>query len=536
MREGSSHRRLVLALGIVCIAAVLVFLGARVSGKAPTFPLPSGNLAPSDCNIVFVLIDSLRADHLGCYGYRRNTSPFIDSLAAQGLLFEEAMSMSSFTGESVSAILSGNYPSCSPTGTGWFAIPNPDTVNLAEALQKAGYVTGLFTDSPVLFDPAFDKGFNENEHIEQKWGISHQGFRLSRRALEFLEKNRGAKTFTYLHYMDPHSPYEPTPERYLKFADKIFGSPLDLDKDVRPVVPELQASGFGSGDERFEDLVLRYDAEITETDDAVKLLLDGMKELGILEKTIVIVTADHGEEFLEHGYVEHGWQLYRESIHVPLIVWAPGLVKPARIKDCVSHIDMFPTLAAVASTEPRSDVQGKPLLRTQDQTLSYIPSDRPVISELFLETRASLRAIIADGHKYLAAQRWLTPEERSVAVKEQTARLDLLRKGELPLVDKWAPPVHEEYYDLGNDPGEQHPIPAGSAEQKIALKQMLDAHKMQCEKKVQEAAPHLPAQLPEDVMRKFDALKQDSPDKKPKPQTMELSPEQQEQMRTLGYL
>jgi len=474
MAPKARFRHVGLAAVLGAVALALVVAGRRAV-LAPT--VAPAVKAPADYSVLLIVIDALRADHLGCYGYHRNTSPFIDSIAAQGVVFERAMSASSFTCESVSSIFTGVLPSCSDTGAGWCAKPSPGTQNMAELFSAAGYVTGLFTNQPALYDPAFDTGFAETDHIEEKWGISGQGPRLTQRVLEFLAKHRDRKTMAYVHYLDPHSPYDPPEARYLQFADEVFPGGLRLYKDVRPAIPELVAEGFGPGEARFDDLVLRYDAEIADTDAALGALVEGMKGLGVLDHTLVIITADHGEEFLDHGYVEHAWRLYNESIHVPLVFWAPGVLEPARIADHVSLIDLLPTLLGFAGLgNPRDEPEGASLFRGDGGALTYEPAARPVIAELLLETRSNLRVVMQDNHKYMAATRWYTPAECAAAARRQSRELALLKAGRSArLPDIYGPTVHEEYYDLEADPGEKEPLTTLGAPKRDALKAILDA-------------------------------------------------------------
>ncbi|MCX5757905.1 MAG: sulfatase [Candidatus Hydrogenedentes bacterium] len=304
-------------LAIEC--AMLALLAAACAKPVPLLTPANGY------NVVIVVIDALRADHLGAYGYARKTSPFLDSLAAQGLVFEHASSHSSFTRESVSAIFSGVSPSENPVGAGWFAKPDPARKNIAELFADAGHRTGFFTDSPTFEEPRFANGFSEYERLPTPWGGSGSGADLSKRALAFTAKPAGKPFMMYVHYLDPHEPYDPPDAFYLRFAKQRYPNPVGVG-EVRPICHELIEQGFGPGEPRFDDLMLRYDAEIAETDAAVEALFRGMAEQGVLDKTIVVVTTDHGEEFLDHGFVEHAWTVYEEVLHVPLILWRPGMI------------------------------------------------------------------------------------------------------------------------------------------------------------------------------------------------------------------
>ncbi len=458
------------------------YLGGNIP-SAPTMPSAVPRTTPADParHVLFIVIDALRADHLGCYGYERNTSPFIDSLAREGYVFNRAMSMSTFTCESVSAMFSGQLPSCNPRGQGWLATPNPDRPTLAEVFAGAGYMTGLFTDTPALKDTAFDRGFAETERVATEYGKSGLGGAVSERALEFLKAHRDTKTFNYIHYFDPHMPHNPPKERYLQFASEVFPNPVETYVELRMKLPDLLTAGFGPGEARFEDLVTRYDAEIADVDGAIERLFAGMKELGILEDTLVVITADHGEEFLDHGYVEHAWQLYRESVHVPLIFWAPAWFKPARVENVVSQINLMPTLLRLtATTHPGPDLRGEALFERAGDAITFLPPTRPAIAELLLETRCITRAVVSHGHKLISWQRYLTPEQCVESARTQDEQMKRLRSGELPPIDIWGPVVHEALYDMDGDFLERNPIADADTPERALLRAVLESLKNEC--------------------------------------------------------
>lgn len=155
--------------------------------------------------------------------------------------------------------------------------------------------------------------------------------------------------FLYVHYLDPHGPYDP-PAGTVPDFDRF--ERVGIYNHVRENITTLRSEGFGPGEPRFDDYRARYAAELTHVDTAVGTLLDGLREQGRLENALVIVTSDHGEEFLEHGYVEHAWTLYEESIRVPLILHAPEWLEPARVTGRVSGVDLVPTLDALLGADP----------------------------------------------------------------------------------------------------------------------------------------------------------------------------------------
>ena len=454
------------------------FAWAAAAGEAA--PIQSSG---EGLNLIIVCIDALRADHLGCYGYARPTSPFIDSLAREGLLFERAMSQSSYTRESVSALLTGIPPSLSGTGTGWYAIPNPRTPHLGELFAHAGYRTGFFSDSAAFLETPFGDRFSEKGFVPTSFGASGSGPALSQRALEFVKKNADQKFMMYVHYLDPHEPYEPRPEYYLRFAKEIYPKPINLIGEVRPELPRLTAEGFGPGEPRFEDLITRYDGEIYAADEAVRMLFDGLREQGVLDKTLVVLTADHGEEFLDHGFIEHGWSLYNEVLHVPLIFWRPGVVRPGRAAFQVSHGQVFPTL--ISWMKVPYELKGylyAPLFQAAGEAAWEFGTPGGALAETLLETRLVLHAVMSQDYKYIAAQKWLTPAECSEASKHQAEGREAMRKGVFPFTDPWGPAVHEALYNLKTDPGETKNLLNDAPEQVKKMREFLESYRALCPK------------------------------------------------------
>ncbi len=424
------------------ILALLLLVGGCADG--PRAPLAGWNL-------VLVNVDALRADHLGFHGYARPTSPSLDSLAAGGVVFEQAISGSSFTRESVATLLTGRLPSSGPSA-GWNAAPATGSGHLGESLRAAGYRTGFFSNTLMLRDPGFVRGFDEVQHLPARFGLSGEGPRLTARALRFARENRDHPFAMYLHYLDPHAPYEPAPELLARLAHPPPTKEADLSlyRDVVPQLGALREQGFGPGDPRFESLVLRYDAEIAGTDAAIGALARGLERLDVAGRTLLVVTADHGEEFLEHGGLDHGWTLYQESIHVPLLFHAPGALPPARVATRVSQVDVLPSLLALLGIPARGlPLDGEPLFAIEGDTVRASPLERPLVAELLIPFRNVVRTTLLGDWKLVATWRWIPPDERSSAGRSSG------RVHGASGLDLASAPAQEALYDLGSEGGER---------------------------------------------------------------------------------
>jgi len=461
---------------------------------------PDRSAALAGYDVFLIVVDALRADHLGSYAYPRDTSPFIDSLARQGIVFESAVANSSYTGESVAALLTGQLPSRSGA-FGWLAHPDRAGPHLGEIFRRAGYRTGFLSNTVQLRGPGFTRGFDEVRHLPGRWDISGEGGRLSARALDLVRRAGDRPVFLYLHYLDPHAPYDPAPRFRRRLAPVPSASPLALYDDVQPTFGDLVAGGFGPGEPGFEDLIARYDAEIASTDEAVESLLRGLETLGRRERTLVVLTADHGEEFLEHGFVEHAWTLYEESIRVPLIFWAAGALEPARVAQRISLVDVLPTvLDLVGIAAPDGELDGTSLLERNTGRPVDFETSRPHFAELLIEERNVVRAVIQDEWKYLAVHRWISPERRAqTAGKPEPLELD------------GAPPIREELYDLALDPLEQQDRSVDSPRRLASLRNALSEY-------LESTGPSSGAKRSSD---------QES--------AAEISPETLERLRALGY-
>lgn len=316
-------------------------------------------------SLVLVTIDTLRADHLGAYGYPRDTSPRIDSLAKEGLLFERAFATSSTTLPSHVSLFTSTYPARHgvvgnflgmrrrlPKGLG--ALPT-----ISEMLKREGYATAGFVSSAVLSPPTgIDRGFDVYE--APAFGRGKGKHRNPQRpGAETMQEARAwlataqEPFFLWVHLFEPHKPYSP-PAR--------FRSMFQTD-DV--VLEFLRVRGISP---EHADLTNRYDGEVRAADELVGQLVDGLKERELYEETIFALTSDHGEGLMQHGVLEHN-ELWNEHLHVPLIVRIPGR-EPGRHSGLVSLIDVLPLLAQEAGLPlPEESFHGVNPLQTKRSAL-----------------------------------------------------------------------------------------------------------------------------------------------------------------------
>jgi arylsulfatase len=333
--------------------AAVIALGVSLSSCGSD----SSRIGPP--NIVFILIDSLRADHLPSYGYASDTAPALRRLAQKGVLFERVIAPSSWTKTSMASIMTARNPSRHGVLRHRDLLPR-ELSTLAEALAMHGYETiGVNTNPWLKPQFGFAAGFRVYETL-RKVKKSAQSAEVNERALALLrEPSRRVPVFLYLHYMDVHGPYQPDPAF-------VGGKPVTLPggEVIADSALEEQYRKAGLAAPGVQARVIElYDGGIRTLDAAVEELLEGMRPLIDFNHTIFVVTSDHGESFREHGTTEHGWNLYPEVIEVPLIfVWPERLSKAIRIGAQVRSIDIAPTILALAGISIPDSFEGSPLL------------------------------------------------------------------------------------------------------------------------------------------------------------------------------
>ena len=304
-------------------------------------------LVSADCcndrpNVVLISIDCLRADHVGAYGYQRDTTPRIDGFAEDGVLFETAVSTAPMTLPSHMSMFTGLFPS-RHDGSKWAKLAST-TPYLAEILSQAGYQTdALVTGAYLSQNYGFERGFDF-----YRMDYPSPAAATVEQAIELLGRAQGVNQFLFLHLIDPHWPYDPPPE----LIDRFGPPPPDIAGLLRKIVDNEPPSSPREVDQ----VVALYDSEIASADEALGRFLDTMKNMGLYQRSLIIVTADHGEAFFDRGHWQHSQTLHEELIRIPLVVKWPGESPRGRIRSQVSQVDIFPTVLKVAGlTPPPSD-------------------------------------------------------------------------------------------------------------------------------------------------------------------------------------
>ena len=362
-----------------------------------TTPAPDG---PSPHVLIF-LVDTLRADHLGCYGYDRPTTPNIDRWAESAVLFENAVAQSSWTRPTTASVLTGLYPHNHGARTRNDRLAE-DVPYLPEILRSLGYrALGVTTNSIVGPAYGFRRGFGHHRHFgesRRRPGLYVPAWRAVNETLKWLERVKpGDSFFAYVHVSDPHHPYHPPPAQREQFAP---GAPLT------PPGPGLLAAP-DSVKAHYVDL---YDGEIAHVDEQFGRLLDELDERGFLDDTLVVFVSDHGEEFLDHGHYGHGASLYQEQIHVPLIIQMPrrlrSATQPSTVAAQVQQIDIVPTILDAIGQSDLIETDGRsllPLMRSapvpppHNLALSDLRSDGEGADAVLLELPDSRRKLIDYG-------------------------------------------------------------------------------------------------------------------------------------------
>jgi len=415
---------------LLCVAlGGLVASGCRreeaALGDAPGASAGGAAVAEQEqrLNVLMIVVDTLRRDHLSCYGYERETSPNIDRLAAGGTRYDRASSQAPWTTASIGSLMTSRYPSELGIKSDR-SVLHDDHLLLAEMLRAAGYRTAAaishnFCSSKWNFDQGFES-FDESNVLGHQ-ELSSPG--VTARGIELLEELQSEPFFLWLHYFDPHFAYN-------EHTEHAFGDPETYGERVTAGMPFSKLTKLRKtlSQEELQQIRDYYDSEIRYTDRYIGQVLDKLAELELDENTLVVLTADHGEEFLDHDRLGHAKTLYREVIGVPLIIRAPGRA-PSVVDDPVGLVDVTPTILECLGLDATSVIRGTSLFAQSP--------DRPVFME---NARGKpIRAVVHGRYKLV----------------EQIGRNRF------------------ELYDLQQDPAEQNNLAHSEAERGAELKQLL---------------------------------------------------------------
>lgn len=416
------HTAAYLALGAVLLAPF--FLGAEP--ETPKQKLP---------NILFISIDTLRADHLSSWGYHLETSPNIDRLASEGVRYANAYTVTSRTAPSHFSMFTSRYPQEHGAKLNGFAVP-ADTkfLFLPQILKRYEYTNAAFVSAWPLtkkltkigdFFDTYDEDLSRSYQMINSMRYAED---VAPRAIKWIEANKDKPFFAWVHFFDPHSPYDFRDEFEVT---KTTGKPDHTKQRGQDVVP---------------DVVKAYNSEILYTDHWVGKLVDAVDEMGLKENTIVVLVADHGESIGERGYQGHSHCLYENVVHIPLIFRMPGTIEAGKVVESkVTTLDLLPTLMdlSVKKANPEAKIPTEYVGRSLAKNLT---------TDAELPDR-TVRYVAFAGQKWLApswlSKLWLRDLDFPELVGYRTGTRKVLWQAEKE---------NMELFDLSKDPFEANPL------------------------------------------------------------------------------
>lgn len=382
-------------------------------------------------DVVVIVLDTLRADHVSAYGYARRTTPRIDALAAEGVLYRRAIAPGTWTVPSHAGLFTGRPP----VEHGAYRVPdaphavsslNAGVETLAERLGAAGYDTAAFVGNETYLDPSFGmaRGFELYRTDDTR-----PGERLANRVTRWIRRRARRPAFLFVNFLDVHEPYRAHPPYDTRFPGKLPEDPGD-------VTARFAATGELPAPAVLTHCISQYDGDVAYVDAQLARILDELAKHGRYDNALIVVTSDHGDLFGEHGRLGHGGIPWDALVHVPLVIRYPRGAHRGVEDRVVSLVDVAPTVLAVLGLPPLAGAPGRPL---------WAPS-RPVVAE----------EMNPDG----TIERALYDDAGTRVVLEHAA------KGGRRLA----------LYDLAADPGQEQPVEPGDAEPDRHLVAALDAY------------------------------------------------------------
>lgn len=466
------------------VGSLLLALAAGCSRPASE-SAPAGDAPPTHPNIVLISIDTLRADHLGCYGYPRDTSPRIDALARAGVRFEHAYAQASWTLPSHMCLMTSQYPHVHGVQRESQSLADAG-LTLAEVLSRGGYHTAAFISWIYVSRKfGFAQGFDEfvellppKDQIDNATTAAFKAEEVSDRAVRWLDKRPADRPFfLFVHYFDPHIDYDPPPPFDALFDRDHAGRASGKYAWLSPYIKELHQQPRRIAPRDLEHVVALYDGEIRYVDTYVGQLLDALQQKVGLENCLIVLTSDHGEELDDHGSMEgHQWTLYEEVVRVPLIIRPPGRRPAAAVVETpVELIDVATSLLAQVGISPPDAFQGGNVFDLTDRGFE---SPRPLFGEI---QRHNRRQFVRSGRYKLIHTDDIGKNSRGV-----------------PVV------AGSELYDLSTDPRETRDLASQNAELVRTL--TADLERMQVLVPESGSAAPQPAGLSEIERRQLESL------------------------------
>ena len=372
------------ASGLVSLTLILhvVILGDGLINK------------PKGPNVILLAVDTLRADHMSGWGYFRPTTPNIDALAEKAIRFKRAQANSSWTAPSFYSMLTAQYPAVLGFWGNFHPRVDDRFLCLAELLQNAGYRTkGIISNTYLMANVGgIDQGFEEYD--ESCVGLEPSSPRLTELALDYIDEHKKEPFFLFVHWQDPHYPWYL--QKDFDYYPEYKGRVKDGDSigNLHALIPTIKPEDI----KRIEAL---YDSNIAFMDLHVGLILDRLKQLDLYDNTLIIFTADHGEDFLEKNYFHlwlgHSRKLFQEYVHVPFIIKPPQWDRKVEVNEFVELLDLMPTVAEYAGLEiPQAYVRDGALLRVGKEGRV---EEKPLFSETTSATHQ--QAVVWKGHKLI---------------------------------------------------------------------------------------------------------------------------------------
>lgn len=438
-------------------SAAGILLIALIGGIALYFAKPPERAAFSceGCNVIVIGVDTLRADHVGAMGYERDTTPALDALATKGYLFTNAISASSWTVPAFMAAFTGQYPSVTGVVNKFTVFTkdeqkltnlkelSPNTETLAQVMQKNGYATGGFTgDAGVSGKFGYRQGYDAYTDETTFGGLENS----EAHALAWLDQIGGKKFFMFFHGYDLHGQFNIPAGYQSRYQPEGYAGPYQGTAKEEEKLREDQLSAplaYTDADAAF--WTAWYDGKLHDADARLQGFLDELSSRGLLDKTVIVLMSDHGEEFFDHGGFDHGLSLYDELVHVPFLIVVPGAEGGKTIPAQVSTMDLAPTIFDIVGVDP--DQAMKKQLAGRESLVPYLANPSKKGYDVFAETdyrdfthKRSVRT--ADGWKYI-----LTLESGN-----------------------------EELYNLADDPREKHNLASEEPLKASALRRILRSH------------------------------------------------------------